>query len=49
MHHETPGEPNREPVDELCDGDEVDVPAYPGATYKASIYSFDAPRYIPFV
>ena len=35
--------------DELCDGDEVDVPAYPGTTYKASIYSFDAPRYIPFV
>ena len=35
--------------DELYDGDEVDVPAYPGATYKATIYALDAPRYIPYL
>jgi hypothetical protein len=35
--------------DELYDGDEVDVPAYPGTTYKATIYALDAPRYIPYL
>ena len=27
VHHETPTEPNREPVDELCDGDKTDSEA----------------------
>jgi hypothetical protein len=35
--------------DELYDGDEVDVPAYPRATYTTTIYALDAPRYIPYL
>ena len=27
VHHETPTEPNREPVDELCNGDKTDAKA----------------------
>ena len=27
VHHETPTEPNREPVDDLCEGDKTDAEA----------------------
>ena len=35
--------------DEIYDDSRVDVPAYPNRDFKATIYSLDAPRYIPFV
>jgi len=35
--------------DEIYGDSKVDVPAYPNRDFKATIYSLDAPRYIPFV
>jgi hypothetical protein len=35
--------------DEVYDGDAIRVPAHGGKAFKATIYSIDAPRYIPFV
>ena len=34
---------------ELYDSDTVSVPAYGGRTFSATIYSLNAPRYIPFI
>ena len=35
--------------DELYDGDEATVPAYAGKQFKTTLYSLDAPRYIPYL
>ena len=35
VHHETPAEPNREPVDKLCDGDKTDSEAKSADPSKA--------------
>jgi hypothetical protein len=35
--------------DEIYEGDDVNVPAHGNTLFKATIYSLDAPRYIPFI
>jgi len=35
--------------DEVYDGDTIRVPAHGDKSFKATIYSLDAPRYIPFI
>ena len=35
--------------DEIYENDSINVPAYGSSPFKATIYSLDAPRYIPFI
>ena len=35
--------------DEIYENDEINVPSYGNTSFKATIYSLDAPRYIPFI